>query len=61
MNHYHHLTIEEREMILSYSAKGISICKISKILNRNKSTVSRELKRNAFDEQYSLQKLRSLF
>ena len=44
MNHYHHLTIEEREMILSYSAKGISICKISKILNRNKSTVSRELK-----------------
>ena len=61
MNHYHHLTIEEREMILSYSAKGISICKISKILNRNKSTVSRELKRNAFDEQYSPSKAQAAY
>lgn len=61
MNHYNHLTIEEREMILSYFAKGISICKISKILNRNKSTISRELKRNVFNEQYSPSKAQAAY
>ena len=53
MNHYTHLTIEEREGILKYSFLGFSICKIAKILHRNKSTISRELKRNASQGKYS--------
>ena len=53
MNHYTHLTIEEREEILKYSFLGFSICKIAKILHRNKSTISRELKRNASQGKYS--------
>lgn len=47
MSHYKHLTLIEREKIMFFSAKGYSITAISKELNRNKSTISRELKRNS--------------
>ena len=43
---YKHLSIIEREKIAIYRAEGKSICKIAKLLDRNKSTISRELARN---------------
>lgn len=46
MSRYHHLTLVEREKILYYRAQGVSISSIAIILNRNKSTISRELARN---------------
>ena len=52
MCHYTHLTLNEREKILFYRAKNYSISKISEILNRNKSTIARELKRNSDGEMY---------
>ena len=44
---YKNLSITEREKILIHRAKGMSLCQIAKKLVRNKSTISRELKRNA--------------
>ena len=46
---YKHLSIEEREKLLFHLAQGQSICQIAKLLGRNKSTISRELKRNSKD------------
>ncbi|MBR1806994.1 MAG: IS30 family transposase [Selenomonadaceae bacterium] len=43
---YKHLSITERELIAIYRAKNWSICKIAALLERNKSTISRELARN---------------
>mgnify|MGYP002869996437 CR=1 FL=1 len=43
---YKHLTITEREKILFCIASNFSISEIAKYIGRNKSTVSRELKRN---------------
>ena len=43
---YKHLSIIEREMLMKYLARGYSLCKIAKLTGRNKSTISRELKRN---------------
>lgn len=47
---YKHLNITEREMIAIYRARNWSICKIAETLGRDRSTVFRELKRNA--EEY---------
>lgn len=44
---YNHLSITEREMLLIHLTQGLSICAIAKLLGRNKSTISRELARNA--------------
>ena len=44
---YKNLSITEREKILIHRAKGMSLYQIAKKLVRNKSTISRELKRNA--------------
>lgn len=44
---YKHLSITERERILFYLAQGLSLCRIARLLGRNKSTISRELKRNS--------------
>ena len=52
MCHYKHLTLEEREKLLYFSAKGYSITEIVEELGRDKSTISRELKRNRNGEQY---------
>jgi IS30 family transposase len=43
---YIQLSCEERDSIAILRAKGISITQIAKTINRDKSTVSRELKRN---------------
>lgn len=45
-NSYTHLTREERYHISAQRKIGISISMIARELNRNKSTISRELKRN---------------
>lgn len=47
MCHYKHLTLIEREMILFFVAQRYTVSKIARELGRDKSTVSRELKRNS--------------
>lgn len=47
MCHYHHLTPFEREKILFLWASGEFISQIANKLGRNKSTISRELRRNS--------------
>ena len=47
MCHYTHLTPFEREKILFFLAEGKSITEIAHLLDRSKSTISRELHRNA--------------
>ena len=39
---YKHLSMQEREKLMFYLAQGLSICKIAQLLDRNKSTNSRE-------------------
>lgn len=46
MGQYKHLTIEERENIFEMKIKDCSTRKIATVLNRNASTISRELRRN---------------
>lgn len=53
MSHYHHITQREREYILIYKAQGLSVSRIAELIGRSKSTVSRELKRNTFNDMYS--------
>ena len=43
---YHHYSIEERCCLREYYKKGYSYRKIAKLLGRNVSSVSRELRRN---------------
>jgi len=43
---YKQLTSDERDLIATHHANGFSISDIAKMLNRNKSTISRELTRN---------------
>lgn len=52
MSNYTHLTTFERENILYFRAQGKSISFIALKLNRSKSTISRELKRNSFNGDY---------
>lgn len=47
MCHYTHLTPFEREKILFFLAEGKSVTEIAHLLDRSKSTISRELRRNA--------------
>ena len=47
MCHYTHLTPFEQEKILFFLAEGKSITEIAHLLKRSKSTISRELRRNA--------------
>lgn len=53
MSHYNHITPEEREKILLLFSHNYSITFIAESLGRNKSTISRELSRNSFDNDYS--------
>ena len=46
MNCYHHFTIEERACLRKYYVEGKSYRQIAKLLGRNVSSVSRELRRN---------------
>ena len=50
---YNHITIFERESILLGTLQGLSIAKIAENPSRSKSTISRELKRNSQDGNYS--------
>ncbi len=43
---YHHLSIDEREMILKMQAQEASLEQIGQRLGRSKGTISRELRRN---------------
>jgi IS30 family transposase len=43
---YHQLSLDERDHIAVYRAQGSSISEIARRLQRNKGTISRELKRN---------------
>jgi IS30 family transposase len=47
---YNHLNQEERELIAQYRCEGKSLSFIAKVLGRNKSSISRELNRNASAE-----------
>ena len=47
MCYYPHLTPFDREKILFFLAEGKSITEIAHLLKRSKSTISRELRRNA--------------
>ena len=49
---YNHLTINERACIYQFKQLGMSIREIAKGLNRNPSTISRELKRNGCGKRY---------
>ena len=44
---YKHLSITEWERILFYLTQDLSLCRIAQLLDRSKSTISRELKRNS--------------
>ena len=52
MRHYHHLILSEREKLLFFLAKGYTLTYIAKKMGRNKSTISRELHRNASGKHY---------
>lgn len=43
---YHHLSIEERSCIRKYYVDGLSYREIARLIGRNVSTVSREIRRN---------------
>lgn len=53
MSCHKHLTIRERESILQLLAEGKNSTEIARKLNRHKSTISRELKRNTTKSGYS--------
>ena len=53
MCHYKHLSTKERESLLVLRKIGKTITEIAKELNRSKSTISRELKRNSTEGEYS--------
>ena len=50
---YKHITINERCCIVEYLNLGWNLSKIAKELNRNKSTIPREIKRNIINGKYS--------
>lgn len=54
MCHYTHLTPFEREKILFFLAEGKSVTEIAHLLDRSKSTISRELRRNAAPADQSM-------
>lgn len=53
MSQYHHFTMVEREKIFFFRAQNKSIRFIAKELGRSPSSVSRELKRNSVNNDYS--------
>lgn len=46
MSSYHHLTINERELIFFYHELSFSIRRIAQLIKRAPSTISRELRRH---------------
>ena len=48
MPHYKHLSNEERSILGHYRSRRLSMREIARRMNRNVSTISRELKRNKY-------------
>lgn len=46
MNNYKHLSEENRNDIETYINQGFSFSKISKILEKDRTTIAKEIKRN---------------
>ncbi len=46
MGHHRHLTLEQREMVMAFHAQGKTITEIAEEIGKDKSTISRELRRN---------------
>ena len=51
-NAYHHLSAEERAVIMIEHAQGVSASAIARRLGRNRSTITRELKHQDPEESY---------
>ena len=52
MNHYTHFTLKEREMLKYFIDIGKNQTEISILLGKNKSSISREIKRNSQNGEY---------
>ncbi len=52
MNHYSHFTLKERELLKHYIDIGLNQYEIAIKLGRNRSSICRELKRNALHGSY---------
>ena len=52
MNHYTHFTLKEREILKHFIDMGKNQTEISSLLGRNKSSISREIKRNSQNGEY---------
>ena len=51
MDHYHHLTIEQRENLLVCVNQGKKYAEIAAEIHCSESTVSREIRRNSASRQ----------
>ena len=45
MGHHRHLTLEQREMVKAFHAQGKTITEIAEEIGKDKSTISRDLRR----------------
>lgn len=61
MSHYKHLTPSEREKIFLLHSQKKSISFIATEIHRNKSTISRELRRNRINDEYSPSKAQDAY
>lgn len=52
MNHYNHFTLKERELLKHFLDIGKNQTEISILLGKNKSSISREIRRNSQDGEY---------
>ena len=52
MNHYSHFTLKERELLKHYMDIRLNQSEVATKLGRNKSSISRELKRNSVEGSY---------
>ena len=58
---YHHFTLDERESVLIYRSKGLSLSQIGKSLHRHPSSISWEWKRHSKSGSYSPNKARASY
>lgn len=56
-----HFTIEERESILEFLALGLKPAEMARRLDRNRSSIGREIKRNSINRKYSPYKAQKLY
>ncbi len=50
MNNYSHLSLEERLKVYQYKQEKCGVREIARRINRDKSTISRELSRNKYSD-----------